>query len=92
MPAPASARVREEVKDWIFLIGKTILVIVGGLLILAALVEISVGGPWFVRGATPIETFEKSAGLVLLAGLLLAVPPMALAFRDAVREARKGRL
>lgn len=83
---------RESVKEWIFLMGKTLLVIIGGLLTLAALVELSVGGPWFVRGSTPVETFEKSAGLVLLAGLLLAVPPIALSFRDAVRDARKRRV
>lgn len=83
---------RESVKEWILLMGKTLLVVAGGLLTLAALVQLSVGGPWFVRGDGPLDTFEKSAGLVLLVGLLLAVPPMALAFRDAVREARKGRL
>lgn len=82
---------REEVRDWIFLIGKTLLFVVGGLLVVAALVELAVGGPWFVRGETATETFEKSAGLVLLAGLLLAIPPLAFAFRDAWREARKGR-
>lgn len=82
---------RESFREWLGLVVKTLLFLVGGILVTAALVELSVGGPWFVRGATALETFEKSAGLVLLFGLALCIPPLALAFRDAYREARKGR-
>ena len=83
---------RQETRDWLFLIGKTLLFVLGGILTLAALVELAVGGPVFVRGDGIMETFERSAGLVLLAGLALAVPPLWLAFRDAVRAARQGRV
>lgn len=71
---------REETRDWLFLTGKTLLLVGGGILVVAALVELVVGGP------------SALALGVLAAGLLLAVPPLALAFRDAVREARKGRI
>lgn len=71
--------------------GKSALFVVGGILTMAALVQLAVGGAWFVRGAGIVDTFEKSAGLVLLSGLALCLPPLALAFRDALREARKGR-
>ncbi|HET6403829.1 MAG TPA: hypothetical protein VFH78_04225 [Candidatus Thermoplasmatota archaeon] len=71
---------REDVKDWLFLLGKSFLLIVGGILSVAALVDISVIG------------WNRRAALVLLAGLALAVPPLAFAFRDALREAKKGRL
>lgn len=71
---------REEVRDWLFLMGKSLLLIVGGILTVAALVDLSVIG-WNTR-----------AVLVLLAGLALALPPLALAFRDAVKEAKKGRI
>ena len=70
---------RAEVKDWLFLIGKSILVVVGGILLTAALVDLSVTG------------FNTTAVLVLVVGALLALPPIALAFRDALREARAGR-
>ena len=71
---------REEVREWLFLMGKSILLVVGGILVVAGLVDLVVVG-WNVRAA-----------LVLFAGLALAVPPIAFAFRDAVREAKKGRL
>lgn len=71
---------RQEVKDWIFLMGKSILVIVGGILFVGGLVDLVVDG------------YSHLAAGVLLLGLLIAVPPVALAFRDALREARKGRL
>ena len=71
---------RQEAKDWLFLMGKSVLVIVGGILVAGGLVELVVAGP-------------TRRGLGALAvGLLLCVPPMALAFRDAVREAKKGRI
>lgn len=72
--------------------GKSILFVIGGILVLAALVDLRVGEPWFEGGEGPLDTFERSAGLVLLAGLAIALPPLVLAFRDALREARKGRL
>ena len=69
-----------EVKDWIFLIVKSIFVIIGGILFVAALVDLVVGGfTWLTLG-------------VLVLGLALWVPPMAFAYRDAVREAKKGRI
>lgn len=57
--------------------GKSVLVVLGGVLVTAALVDLVVDG-WSVRG-----------GLVLVMGLLLGVPPIALAFREAVRAARR---
>lgn len=80
---------REDLRDWLVLMGKSVLFVFGGLLVVAALVELAVGGPWFVRGETLSQTFEKSAGLVLLFGLALCLPPLAFAFRDALKEARK---
>ncbi len=71
---------RQEAKDWILLMGKSVLVIVGGILVAGGLVELAVAGPT-----------RRGLG-ALAAGLLLSVPPMAFAFRDAVREARKGRI
>lgn len=71
---------RAEVKEWIGLIGKTLLLIVGGILATAALVEFVVAG------------YSHLALLIFAGGLLLAVPPLAFAFRDALREARKGRV
>lgn len=66
--------------DWLFLIGKTLLVIVGGILFVAGLVDLVVIGP----------TLQGTG--VLFLGLALAGPPIAFAFRDAVKEAKKGRL
>lgn len=60
--------------------GKSVVLIIGGILTVAALVDIVVIG-WNLR-----------ATLVLLVGLALAVPPLAFAFRDALREAKKGRI
>jgi hypothetical protein len=84
--------VRQETKDWLALIGKSILLVLGGILVLAALVDLAVGEPAFRRGEGALATFEQSPALVLLLGLALALPPLGLAFRDALREARKGRL
>ena len=70
---------RDDVKEWLLLMGKSLLLILGGLMVVAGLVDLVVVG------------FNLRAGLVLAAGLLLAVPPLAFAFRDAVRDARKGR-
>lgn len=69
-----------ETKEWLLLTGKTLLLIVGGVLTVAALVELIVDG------------YSHVAAIVLAAGLALAVPPVGFAFRDAVREARKGRI
>lgn len=71
---------REDAKDWLFLMGKSVLLILGGILFVAGLVDLVVDG------------YSHLAATVLVVGLLLAVPPMAFAFRDAMREARKGRL
>jgi hypothetical protein len=73
-------RVRQEVKEWLWLTLKTLLLIVGGILVLAALVDLVVAGlSWLAVG-------------ILALGLALALPPLAFAFRDAYREARKGRI
>lgn len=83
---------RADVRDWLLLLGKSILFVIGGILVIAALLDLIVGDPWFVRGKGALDTFEQSPGLVLLVGLLIALPPLWFAFRDAAREARKGRL
>lgn len=67
---------RAEVKDWILLMGKSVLVILGGILVAGGLVELVVAG-----------STRKGWG-ALLVGLLLCVPPMAFAFRDALRGGR----
>lgn len=71
---------RQDVKDWILLMGKSMLLIVGGILFVAGLVDLVVDG------------YSHLAAGVLALGLLLTVPPLAFAFRDALGEARKGRL
>lgn len=71
---------RAETKEWLALLGKTLLLIVGGILVVAATLELYAAGP------------SLRAFLVLAAGLALALPPLAFAYRDAVREARKGRI
>lgn len=69
---------REDQKDWLLLMGKSMLFVLGGVLVVAGLVDLVVAGP------------NLRAGSVLAVGLLLSVPPLALAFRDAVRAARRG--
>lgn len=71
--------VRQDLKDWLVLMGKSVLFVLGGVLMLAGLVDLVVDG------------FSLLALGILLLGLALGVPPLALAFRDALREARKGR-
>lgn len=71
---------RAEVRDWLLLMGKSVLLVVGGILVVAALVDLVVVG-WNLR-----------ATLVLLLGLALAVPPLAFAFLDALKQAKKGRI
>lgn len=72
--------VETATRDFLLLMGKSVLMVVGGILVLGGLVDIIVlRGSWRGLGA-------------LVVGLLLCVPPLALAFRDAVGEARKGRL
>ncbi len=71
---------RAEAKEWLFLLGKSFVLIIGAILVVAGLVDLVVVG-WNGRAA-----------LVLAAGLALAVPPLAFAYRDALREARKGRI
>lgn len=73
-------RMRQEAKEWLLLVGKSILLVVGGILVVAALVELFVGG------------FSLLVLGVLAMGLALAVPPLAFAWLDALREARKGRV
>lgn len=77
-PPPAWPLVRQETKEWLLLMGKSALFVLGGILIAAGLVDLVVDG------------FTWLAGGVLALGLLLAVPPLAFSFRDAYREARKG--
>lgn len=73
-----AARMREEVRDWLLLMGKSVLFVIGGVLVMAGAVDLVVDGfGWLAFG-------------VLLLGLLLAVPPLAFAFGDALREARRG--
>jgi hypothetical protein len=72
--------VREDVKDWLFLMGKSIVIVFGGILFVAGLLDLVVDG------------YSHLAAGVLALGLLLAVPPLAFAFRDALAEARRGRL
>ena len=67
---------RAGVKDGLFLAGKTVLVLLGGILVSAATVDLAVEG------------FGVQAAIYLLAGLLLAGVPLGLAFRDAARHAR----
>ena len=69
-----------ETKEWLLLTGKTLLLVIGGVLTVAALVELVVDG------------YSHVGAIVLAVGLALAVPPLAFAFRDAVGEARKGRI
>jgi hypothetical protein len=71
--------VRAETKETLLLGAKTVLFSLGGLLVVASLVDLVVTGPnWTAAG-------------VLALGLLLAGPPLGLAFRDALRHARAGR-
>lgn len=71
---------REDVRDWILLIGKSILFVIGGITATASVVELIVGGfSWLAVG-------------YLAFGLALAVPPVVLAFRDAYVAAREGRM
>lgn len=70
---------RQETVEWLLLIGKSVLFVLGGILVMASLVDLVVDGP------------SVLAFGVLALGLLLALPPLGFAFRDALREARKGR-
>lgn len=80
MAGPRRHPVRDETRDWLLLMGKSALMVVGGILVMAGLVDLVV-----LKGRTP-------RGFVVLAlGLLLAVPPLAFAFRDALRDARRRR-
>lgn len=67
---------RPETREGLALVGKSLLVIVGGILASAAAVDL------VVAGAHPGNV------LYLAAGLVLAGVPLALAFRDAVRAGR----
>lgn len=67
---------RREIRDYLVLMAKSVLVILGGILIMAGLVDLVVDGP-----------DGRNLG-ALGVGLLLAVPPVAFAFREAVRAGR----
>lgn len=68
---------RQETKETLALWGKSLLMILGGILVSAATVDL------VVTGFTP-------RGLAyLVAGLALAGLPLGLAFRDAVRHGRE---
>jgi hypothetical protein len=73
-----AAFVREATRDNLVLVGKSLVFVLGGVMVVSALVELGVAG-WSLR-----------AGAFLAAGLALCGTPLALAFRDAVRAARKG--
>lgn len=60
------------------LVGKSILLVIGGILAVAALVELSVGG-WSVKAAA-----------YLVVGLVLVGYPLGTAFRDAIRRPSQG--
>lgn len=60
------------------LVGKSILLVLGGILAIAALVELSVGG-WSVKAA-----------IYLVVGLALVGYPLGTSFRDAIRRPVKG--
>lgn len=71
---------RAELKEWLWLAAKTLAMVFGGILVLAALVDLVVDG------------FSWETAGVLAIGLAVAIPPLAFAFRDAVGEAKKGRI
>ena len=69
---------QEAARDSLALVGKSVVFVLGGVMVVSALVEVAVAG-WSLR-----------AGGFLIVGLALCGAPLALAFRDAVRAARKG--
>jgi hypothetical protein len=71
--------VERETRENLALVAKSIVLVLGGLMAVSATVELVVGGV----GARAVA--------FLLVGLALAVPPLGLAFRDAVRHARRQR-
>ena len=76
-PAPPRRSVRPEAKEGLALVGKSLLVVVGGVVTSAAAVDLVVDG-------------FSARGLAYLAvGLALAGAPLALAFRDAARAGRE---
>lgn len=78
-PRRIARPVREEVREWLLLMGKSVVFVVGGVLVMAGAVDLAVDGPgWLAAG-------------VLLVGLLFTVPFLYFAFRDAVRDARSRR-
>lgn len=68
---------RRDTKDNLLLVVKSVLLVLGAVLTVAALVELFVGGP-------SVKAFQY-----LLVGLVLSVPPLAFAFRDALRSKRE---
>jgi hypothetical protein len=71
--------VHPALKENLALAAKTVLFSLGGLLLVAALVDLVVSGP----------TWQGVA--VLAAGALFAGLPFGFALRDALRHARRGR-
>lgn len=69
---------QEATRDNLLLVGKSLLFVLGGVMVVSAVVELGVAG-WSLR-----------AGGFLVVGLALCGTPLALAFRDAVRAARRG--
>lgn len=67
---------RPETKDALALAGKSVLVVLGGVLVSAAAVDLAVDG------------WSGQAGAYLAVGLLLAGAPLALAFRSSLRAGR----
>lgn len=72
---------RDETRDWLKLMAKSFLMVVGGILFVAGLVDLVVTRRPGVRNMG-----------ALLVGLAMCVPPLAFAFREALAEARKGRI
>ena len=66
-------------REGLAFLAKTILFVLGFILVVAALVQLSVGG------------IGLQALGVLALGLALAGPPLGFALRDALREARRKR-
>lgn len=69
---------RETTRDNLALVGKSLVFVLGGVMVVSSIVELGVAG-WSLRAAG-----------FLGAGLLLCGVPLVIAFRDAARAARRG--
>lgn len=69
---------RPETRDHLALVGKSVLVAIGLVLVASAAVDVAVDG------------WAPASGITLLVGLLFMGFPLASAFSQAVRAARRG--